>query len=135
MEFPHNLYLHLLLTLGIFGTACMLLLLFGATWRIYVGGKRGEHKNSYERGLVFAGLLLVGGFLVHEIIIEFLRHGTIDYIQFRFALLGIFLGLADKARANVAAAELATSEVAVDEAEVSAEPGRLTGLRPVTRRG
>ena len=100
MAYPHNLYLHLLLTLGIVGTAAVLYFLFLATWRIYRGTKEGSFATDYERGLVLLGTLLLVGFFVDEIKIEFLRHATIDYVHFILGLIGIFLGIADRGRAN-----------------------------------
>jgi O-antigen ligase len=98
MEYPHNLYLHLLVTLGVLGTACMLLFLFGVTWRICRGATKGGFAPSYDAGLVLVGALMAVGFLVDELKIEFLRHSSIDYQHFVFAVFGIFLGFADRAR-------------------------------------
>jgi hypothetical protein len=96
IEFPHNLYLHLLLSIGLLGLACLLHFLLVATWRIYKGTRVVADGVEYEQGLVWTGLVVVGGFLLHETVIEFLRAGTIDYVHFRFALFGIFLALADR---------------------------------------
>jgi O-antigen ligase len=104
MGYPHNLYLHLLLTIGVFGTACMLAFLLIAAWRIYKGATRGTHRNDYEHGLVLVGVLLSVGFFIDELKIEFLRHSSIDYVHFVFAQFGIFLGLADRARVNASKA-------------------------------
>jgi len=96
-SYPHNLYLHLLLTVGVFGTACMLFFLFYAAWRVYQGGRRGSFNNPYERGWVVVGWLVLAAFLVDELKIEFLRDTTVDYAHFVFALFGLFLGAADGA--------------------------------------
>lgn len=97
ISYPHNLYLHLLLSVGIFGAGCVMFFILLVTWKIYRGARVGIRRNDYEAGLPAIGLLLVGSFLVHEMVIEFLRSSTIDYVHFRFALFGIFLALADKA--------------------------------------
>ena len=104
MSYPHNLYLHLLLTLGVFGTACMLLFLVGGVWRVSRGVKTGRFETQYERGFVLLGVLVLGGFLIDQIKIEFLRQATIDYVHFVFALFGLFLGLADAARVRASQA-------------------------------
>lgn len=130
MEYPHNLYLHLLLTLGILGTACFLYFLFAATWRIFVGANRGQYHSDYERGLVFAGLLVVGGFLVHELIIEFLRHTTMDYVHFRLALFGIFVGLADRAKSGMSVPAATEEPVPTDRSISFANSGRLAHAAP-----
>jgi O-antigen ligase len=107
MEYPHNLYMHLVLTLGLVGATCMLYFLFSITWRTYRGARVGQYDDDYERGLVVLGVLLAVGFFVDQIKIEFVRHDTIDYVHFVFALFGIFLGLGDRAR--VRASEPMTS--------------------------
>jgi hypothetical protein len=104
--------LHLVLTLGLVGAACMLYFLFAMTWRIHRGARLGTFRSEYERGLVVLGVLLAIGFFVDEMKIEFLRHDTIDYVHYIFALFGIFLGLADRAR--VRANQLATSSSNAD---------------------
>lgn len=101
LSHPHNLYLHLLVTLGMFGTICFVFFLFGAFWRIYQGAKHGHHKNDYERGMVYLGVIVVGGILIDQLKIEFLRHSTMDYAHFVFAVFGLCLGLADRARTHV----------------------------------
>jgi O-antigen ligase len=109
MPYAHNLYLHLLLTLGLFGTACMLFLLFRTTWRIHRGSVTGSFEDQYEKGFVTLGLLVVLGFFVDQLKIEFVRHATIDYVHFVFALFGIFLGRADRARSRIFAADTVMS--------------------------
>ena len=96
MSYPHNLYLHLVLTLGLVGAACVLFFLFKITWRTYKGVRLGRFDSEYQKGLVLLGVLLAIGFFVDQMKIEFVRHGTIDYVHFVFALFGIFLGLADR---------------------------------------
>jgi O-antigen ligase len=104
MAYPHNLYLHLLLTIGLLGAVCMLAFLFVAAWRIYQGVTRGKHDSDYEHGLVLVGVILSVAFFIDELKIEFLRHSSIDYAHFVFAQFGIFLGLADRARVNAVVA-------------------------------
>jgi O-antigen ligase len=96
--YPHNLYLYLLLTVGVLGTGCMLFFLLHIAWRIYHGARYGVFSTAYEKGWVLIGTLIVATFLVDELKIEFLRTGTVDYAHFVFALFGIFLGWADNAR-------------------------------------
>lgn len=98
--YPHNLYLHLLMTVGILGTAAMLFFLFSVATRVYSGVKRGVFDSPYERGWILVGTIVIVGFLVDEIKIEFLRYTTVDYGHFVFALFGIFLGWSDQARIN-----------------------------------
>jgi O-antigen ligase len=118
MSYPHNLYLHLLLTLGIFGTACMLFFLLAITWRIHTGTRTGSFENTYKKGFVSLGVLIMAGFFLDQIKIEFLRQATIDYVHFVLALFGMFLGLADAARvraSRVAEVESGTPDLGPDE--------------------
>jgi O-antigen ligase len=109
MPYPHNLYLHLLLTLGIVGTAAVLYFFLLATWRIYRGTKEGSFASEYERGLLVLGTLLALGFFADQMKIEFLRHATIDYVHFVFGLFGIFLGISDRGRASRMAERIKSS--------------------------
>jgi O-antigen ligase len=118
MSYPHNLYLHLLLTLGIFGTACMLFFLLATAWRIHTATRTGSFENTYQKGFVSLGVLIIAGFFVDQIKIEFVRHSTIDYVHFVFALFGMFLGLADAGRARALQSgqvESETPELGPDE--------------------
>ena len=106
-QYPHNLYLHLLVTVGIVGAVSMLFFIFSVLWRIRQGAKRGHFSSEYERGWLLVGMILVIAFLVDELKIEFLRNSTVDYAHFVFAVFGIFVGWADKARRQAPLAETA----------------------------
>jgi O-antigen ligase len=121
ISYPHNLYLHLVLTLGLVGAACMLYFLFAITWRTYKGIRIGLHRNDYERGLVVLGVLLAVGFFADQMKIEFVRHTTIDYVHFVFAVFGIFLGLADRARARSFEKARSSSDAEVNFLDISIE--------------
>jgi O-antigen ligase len=110
--YPHNLYLHLLVTVGLLGAGCMLFFLFGAAWRIYQGARVGRFGSAYERGWGIVGVLVIGAFFLDELKIEFLRDTTEDYAHFVFALFGIFLGWADAARARARSKEEPTKVAA-----------------------
>jgi len=103
---PHNLYLHLLVTVGVVGMLCMLNFLFGVAWRVYQGAKKGLFGGEYERGWVLVGIIVIGAFFIDELKIEFLRNTTVDYAHFVFALFGIFLGWADTARVEARSANI-----------------------------
>lgn len=96
MNYPHNLYLHLLVTVGAVGTAIMLFFLFGVVWRVYRGARYGRADGTYEQGLPLLGVIVLVGILVDEMKIEFLREGTVDYAHFVLAVFGVFLGWADR---------------------------------------
>ena len=104
LDYPHNLYLHLLVTVGVTGMLAFLAFFLAVVSRFYRGLRTGRHASEYEQGLIRVGLIVVAGFLVDQLKIEFLRTGTIDYAHFIFALLGTFLGWTDHARARTAVA-------------------------------
>jgi O-antigen ligase len=95
--FAHNLYLHLLVTVGVLGTACMLYFFFSVIWRVYKAVRDGKFETPRDRGYVFVGVIVLIAFLIDELKIEFLRFSTVDYAHFVFALFGLFLGWADQA--------------------------------------
>ena len=126
--FPHNLYLHLLVTVGVLGTFCMLFFLFGVLWRVYQGSRLGSFKSSVDRGWVAVGIIVIGTILIDELKIEFLRFTTVDYAHFIFAVFGMFLGWADQAIAD-ARSQTATAPRSVQPAGA----GRYSpsaGIRP-----
>jgi hypothetical protein len=51
---------------------------------------------EHPKMLVKAGVVVVGAFLVTQITLEFNRTGTLDYAQFILALMGLFVGVADR---------------------------------------
>jgi O-antigen ligase len=99
-SYPHNLYLYLLVTVGIVGLLAMLFFFGKVLYRLAQGINHGVYKGNYERGFVSVGFIIVATFLVDELKIEFLRSGTADYAQMMFALFGVFLGWADRGLAQ-----------------------------------
>lgn len=126
-QYPHSLYLHLLVTVGIVGTLCMLFFIISVLWRIRQGVKTGHFRSEYEKGWLLVGLILVVAFLVDELKIEFLRNTSVDYAHFVFAVFGIFLGWADKARRQA----IVTEPVPTSERSVSsgAQPYAVSHMK------
>jgi O-antigen ligase len=91
-EYPHSLYLYLLVTVGIVGLACYAFF-FLALGIKYLRAGKVVRESKYLQGLVRLGPLLLGMFVVDEIRIEFLRPVFSDYQQVVFAFFGIWLGL------------------------------------------
>jgi O-antigen ligase len=128
-QYPHNLYLYLLVTVGIFGTTCMLFFLFYAAWRVYQGVRKGSFGSAYERGWVLVGWIVLGAFFVDELKIEFLRDSTVDYAHFMFALFGIFLGAADAARLRAGAAAKVSAADRTQRRFIPATPATVSRSR------
>jgi hypothetical protein len=109
--YPHSLYLYLLRTVGIVG-------LFAVLWffaQVILELRRSLRRpdiNERSRALVKVGIVAVGAFLVTQITIEFNRTGTLDYAQFILALMGLFVGVAD--RRTVVTGSHAASDPAAD---------------------
>jgi O-antigen ligase len=93
--FPHNLYLFLLVTVGVFGFVAVLGFLLRIGWHLWAARKR-TYESEYVKGLVRLGPLLMAVFLVDQIKIEFLRFDFVDYQQFILSFFGILLGLSDR---------------------------------------
>ena len=102
LNYPHNLHLHLhlLVTVGVVGTLAFLVFFITALSRVLRARKTGKFAGEYERGLMLVGLIVLVGFLVDQLKIEFLRSGTVDYAHSVFALFGALVGWADDARAG-----------------------------------
>ena len=90
LYFPHNLYLFLVLTVGLFGLAAYLLLF----WAFYAWWKRARRHprgDPFVDDLPTLGILLLIAFLVDQLKIEFLRSQFSDHQQYMFALWAILL--------------------------------------------
>ena len=101
ITYPHNLYLFLLYTLGIAGLGAYLWFFGAATMRL-VAARQFVARDSFEGGLVTLGLLLMLAIAMDQMKIEFLRFGTMDYVQFVFVLVGVFVAMADMSRISTA---------------------------------
>jgi O-antigen ligase len=100
MNYPHSLYLYLLVTVGIVGTLAFLLFFIAAAARVLRSASTGNFASEYERGWVLVGSIVLVAFFLDQIKIEFLRGGTTDFAHFIFAIFGWFIGCADEARAR-----------------------------------
>lgn len=93
--YPHSLYLYLLRTVGVVGLAAMLWFFANVLLELRRGAGR-QDIADYPRSMIKAGIVMIGAFLVTQITLEFNRTGTLDYGQFVFALMGFFIGVADR---------------------------------------
>lgn len=93
--YPHSMYLFMLRTVGIIGLVA-LLWFFGQAWRETVMALNRQAANPYRVAVLKIGLVVIVAFLIGQITLEFNRPTTMDYAQFIFALLGLFVGMADR---------------------------------------
>jgi len=91
---PHNLYLYMLYTVGVVGMVAYLAF-FGSIARRYWKNASWSSGDELSDGMTKLALVIVVIIAVDQFKIEFLRFGTVDYLQFIFALLAIYLGLGD----------------------------------------
>ena len=102
-NYPHSLYLYLLRTVGIFGLAAVLWF-FLQTWRVLYGTLKREGVDAYSSAILRLGLVVIPSFLVLQVTLEFNRPSTMDFAQFIFALMGLLVGVSDRAALNHAGA-------------------------------
>jgi O-antigen ligase len=91
--YPHDLYLFLLRTVGIFGLTAVLAFFVRAWIKVHRAASAAA-PGSYRAGFLRIGSLLFLCFLIDQIKIEFPRNDTIDYVHFVFALVGVLVGVA-----------------------------------------
>ncbi len=107
LDYPHNLYLFLLYTVGIVGLAAFLTFFAGLVWRLLRAARTAV--TADERGLAKLFLLLLALILLDQIKIEFLRIANTDFQQYLFCMFAVFLAAADLAVARAAASARAPS--------------------------
>ena len=99
ISFPHNLYLYLLYTVGVVGMVAYLAF-FGSIARRYWKNASWSSGDDLSDGMAKLAILMLALIAVDQLKIEFLRFLTVDYLQFMFALLAIYLGLGDSKAAS-----------------------------------
>jgi len=100
MRYPHNLYLFLTLTVGYLGLMAFMVFLFTPLircWRV----SRLETSDAYLQGLAKTGLVIMIILLIDQMKVSFMRLSMVDYWHFIFAILGLFIGVCDRARASI----------------------------------
>jgi O-antigen ligase len=102
---PHNLYLHLLFTVGVVGLLAFLNFFAFLMYRIY-RGLRYPIGDPILDNLPRIGMIILIVFLVDQIKIEFLRFTLSDYQHVVFIYLASFVGFSDilKERSGVVVA-------------------------------
>jgi O-antigen ligase len=97
INFPHNLYLFLLYTVGFAGLIVYLFFFAWLTSR-YRAGVRKSIDDPFVHGFIKLGVLLMIVFLIDQMKVEFLRFQTVDYWHYLFSIFAIWLAFADMAR-------------------------------------
>jgi O-antigen ligase len=101
--YPHSLYLYLLRTVGVFGLAAVVGF-FIRVWFILRAALQRDPAAGYRSAILKLGYVLIPAFLVAQITLEFHRPTTMDYAQLIFALMGLFVGVSDRAPVTATAA-------------------------------
>jgi O-antigen ligase len=99
ITYPHNLYLYQLYTVGVLGMVAYLAF-FGSIARRYWKNASWSSGDDLSDGMAKLAVLMLALIAVDQLKIEFLRFLTVDYLQFIFALLAIYLGLGDSKAAS-----------------------------------
>jgi hypothetical protein len=86
--------LYLLYTVGVVGMVAYLAF-FGSIARRYWKNASWNSGDDISDGMAKLAVLVLALIAVDQLKIEFLRFLTVDYLQFIFALLAIYLGLGD----------------------------------------
>ena len=95
-QYPHNLYLFMLSTVGMIGFVAFfwffLTPMFKCwkTWRSTVPA-------SYDATFAKTGVIIMSIILIDQIKVEFMRFNLVDYWHFIFALLGIYVAACHRA--------------------------------------
>jgi O-antigen ligase len=122
MDYPHSLYLYLLVTVGVAGFVAFGWFFLTLGRKLLYAARHVHYESPYVDGLVRLGPLLVGLFLMDQLRIEFLRPTFGDYQHFVFAFFGLWLGLAHRTPRLESAPEPAMSQAA----PASLRPRRAT---------
>jgi O-antigen ligase len=93
--YPHSLYLFLLRTVGLVGLLAVLYFFARVIHQLHQSLKL-QPETGYARSIVKVGIIVVWAFLITQITLEFNRPATMDYAQFILALMGLFIGVADR---------------------------------------
>jgi hypothetical protein len=94
MGYPHNLYLHILLTTGSVGLMAFMLFFLLISIRLLRTG-RYPVNDPFRDNLYRLGLIMLIMFLVDQLKIEFLRFHINHYQNWIFILFGSFIAFAD----------------------------------------
>jgi len=97
IQYPHNLYLFLLFTVGVVGLLAFLAFFLTPLRRCWqVGHQWGV--DPYAAGLAKTGVVVVAAILIDQMKVEFLRINMTDYWHYIFALLGMLVAVCDRGR-------------------------------------
>jgi hypothetical protein len=102
MGYPHNLYLHILLTTGSVGLVAFMLFFLLLSIRLLRAG-RYQVDDPFHDNLHRLGLIMVIMFLVDQLKIEFLRFHINHYQNWVFILFGSFIAFSDLQKEKFAA--------------------------------
>jgi len=97
VRYPHNLYLFLTFTIGAIGLLAFMSFLATPLIRCWKTSLK-SYEDPYIQGLVKAGVLILLIFFADQMKISFMRLSVVDYWHFIFALLGMFVGICDRAK-------------------------------------
>ena len=107
-DYPHNLYLFLLSTIGLIGLIAFMNVIGRPLYRCW---RATSLSNSSLEYTAFAkiGVVIMIVFLVDQLKVEFMRMALVDYWHFIFALFGVLVAVCDQAESKVLQADRNTA--------------------------
>jgi len=94
VRFPHNLFLHLMYTTGIVGTAAWVFF-FCAMAERFIRTRHSGIPDTQLAAMPRLALIVLTVFFVSQLRIEFLRESLLDYQNYLFVLFAWFLAMSD----------------------------------------
>jgi O-antigen ligase len=115
-QYPHNLYLFMLSTVGMIGFVAFfwfLLTPMFMCWQTW----RSTLPASYDATFAKTGVIIMIIILIDQIKVEFMRFNLVDYWHFIFALLGVYVAACHRAAAQASIQARSQYAVKVDDNE------------------
>jgi O-antigen ligase len=109
-HYPHNLYLFLLVTIGVVGLIAFMNFFLAPLVRCWKVLRRIGH-DLYEGTFIKTGVVIFVVILIDQLKVEFMRMSLVDYWHFIFALLGVFVAVCDRANRRLEAGGMSTVRI------------------------
>jgi len=103
-QYPHNLYLFLLSTVGLIGFIAFMNLALRPLYRCWQTMSLSNLSLEYA-AFAKTGFVIMIVFFVDQLKVEFMRISFVDYWHFIFALFGIFIAVCDQAQSRALQAD------------------------------
>jgi hypothetical protein len=113
-QYPHNLYLFMLSTVGMLGFVAFFWFFLTPMFKCWKTW-RSTAPASYDATFAKTGVIIMTIILIDQIKVEFMRFNLVDYWQFIFALLGVYMAACHRAEYQAAMQRQAAPRVEIDD--------------------